>query len=675
MGAALLIFSLLPIYRLLDAGGEAPFRQANLEIAEATLQLAWWGSLFVILVAILLAFLFSDGMIRVGRVMGEWVCRPGLPLFAAFAGLLAFVLSVGVAEGLYQGLYTNVDEIASAIQARYMATGRIAGPDLLYPEAWIVPNTLLTDLGWVSQYPPSHLAILGLFFRMGLPTLMGPILMGLTVWLLALSYPRLLPGQPAVARTATILTSLSPFLLFFGGGAFSHLTAGAAGAGVLYASLRAREGNAAWGLAVGCAVGVMVSARPLIGLVLGTALPLMIWGPILLKGRIRWMLRRLGATGAGGFPFAILLGSYNHLVFGGPARFGYLAAFGDSHKLGFHLDPWGYMYGMESAVAFTSIDLLALGVQLLETPLPLTVIIGSYLLLGLRLPKGSGTILAWAFLPLLTNAFYWFHNVRMMFEASPAWILLAVLSVREIVSWSESRGHWSRRLGQVTTWAFAVSILAAVAWGIPGRWQTYSWTQETLDRIVMPKLPTPEPSIVFVHSSWKERVSSRLQGAGGMRQDSIVSALRRNTSCQLHRYTDAREFLVRGAGASGPLPEVDLSQEVGAPEGLLHRLLGPDVTIRTREGETLTPDCMREAQADRFGTVALAPLLWQGDLPGDLRGGPLFVRDLGPEANAEIMAIFPQRPAFVFSPFAPSRPPEIAPYDEAMRVLWGESPQ
>jgi hypothetical protein len=50
----------------------------------------------------------------------------------------------------------------------------------------------------------------------------------------------------------------------------------------------------------------------------------------------------------------------------------------------------------------------------------------------------------------------------------------------------------------------------------------------------------------------------------------------------------------------------------------------------------------------------------------------MFVRDLGPERNARVRNLFPNRPAFIFSPFATSSPPEIAPYDEGIRLIWGE---
>ena len=386
LGAALLIFGLFPIYRALDTSGEAPVRQALVEMAEAALEFAWWGSLLVVLLAIGLAVGLSDSAIRMARALGRVLTRPPLPLFAAGVGLLALTLSFGVWQLLYEGLYTSVDEMASGIQARYMASGRLTGPPLTFPEGWLIPNTLMVEEGWVSQYPPSHLVLMAFFYRSGIPGLCGPVLMGAMAWLVALSFPRLLPRHQASARTAALLTAISPFLLFLAAGGLSHLTAGAAGAALMYSALRAREGHAAWGLAVGSAVGVMVSARPFIGLVLGTAIPIILWGPNLLRHGMRWGVRRAIATVAGGLPFALLLGHYNHTVFGHWGRLGYLAAYGRNHGLGFHLDPWGYMYGLHDAVGFTSIDLLAAGVQFLETPLPLTIMVGVYLLLGPRLP-------------------------------------------------------------------------------------------------------------------------------------------------------------------------------------------------------------------------------------------------------------------------------------------------
>ena len=151
-----------------------------------------------------------------------------------------------------------------------------------------------------------------------------------------------------------------------------------------------------------------------------------------------------------------------------------------------------------------------------------------------------------------------------------------------------------------------------------------------------------------------------------MRQDSVIIALRRNTNCGLHRYALARE-----AGVAGPLSQVDLDQIPGTPQDIQRPPSPPGATLRTRAGEPFGTDCLREVGADRFGAVALAPLVWQGDLPGIEEGRPLFVRDYGPERNERLLEAYPDRQPFVFVPKDPRLPPEIVPYDEAMAQLWG----
>ena len=683
LGGLLLALSFLPIFRILDTSLEAPFRVASVEIAEVTLQLVWWGTFSTLLLGVLLSALFKGEPVRaVAARVGDLLCAPRLPVFAIAVSVLAAGLAVFTWRYLYLGLFTNVDEIASTIHARYMAAGALAGVLPVVPEAWLIPNTLMVDHGWVSQYPPTHVAFLALFIRIGAPWLVGAISMGAMAGLVALSLPRLLPGRPATARMAALLVAVSPFLVFLGGGALSHLSAGALGCLVLYSALRARDGHAGWAVLAGAAIGAMVSSRPLIGLILGSLFTLGLWIPTAIsagadhstggpRAPLPWLLRRSAATLIGGAPFAVLLGWFNHRLFGGATTFGYLAAFGADHGLGFHRDPWGYPYGIAEALGFTSTDTLAIGVQFLETSIPLTALVGVYLLTAARLPKGASMLLAWALLPVVGNLFYWFHATRMLFEATPAWIALAVLGAIELSRSVPDDPPLRSRVREVAAWSFVVALAAAPALGIPTRWSTYSWTDETLSRITVPQPPNPGPAIIFTHSSWNERISATLQGAGGMRQDSVISALRRNTNCSLHRFAEAREALVRRGEAQVDLPIVDLQQASGIPPDIERRSPAPGTTVRMRPGEVLTPACLRELRSDRFGAVALAPLLWQGDLPGLEEGRILFVRDLGPEKNALILNAFPGRKPYVFVPKALEAPPELVAYAEAMEVLWG----
>jgi hypothetical protein len=219
-------------------------------------------------------------------------------------------------------------------------------------------------------------------------------------------------------------------------------------------------------------------------------------------------------------------------------------------------------------------------------------------------------------------------------------------------------------------WATLVGVFGAIAWGIPSRLASYTWSQETLDRITAPEPPTSEPAIVFTHVSWNERLSATLQGAGDMRQDTIISVLRRNTNCDLQRYAVAREARVRD-GRAVTLPDIDLEQAPGVPPDIERPATAAGASVRMRRGEPFPEMCVRELQADRFGAVALAPLLWQGDLPGIERGRPLYVRDLGPEKNARLLRRYPDRAAFVFVPTSVGAAPELVPYAEAMQILWG----
>jgi hypothetical protein len=532
--------------------------------------------------------------------------------------------------------------------------------------------------------------VIAVFERLGMQLAIGPVLLGAMAGLVALTLPRLLPDREPAMRVAAVLTALCPMLVFLGGGMLSHLTAGTALALTVYATLRARDGHATWAVVAGCGIGVAVSARPLTGLVLGALFPVALWWPrirgtgIGLRERsagIGWGARRVTALLAGGLPFAVALGAYHAHLFGSPTRWGYLAAFGADHGLGFHPDPWGYDYGFREALACTSTDLVQLGVQLLETPLPLTAVVGFWLLVAPRLPRGSGVLAAWALLPIAAHALYWFHAPRMYSEAAPAWVALGVLGVVGLAG-DESRqgdarpehgvGHPRlRRLAPAAGWAALLATTWAVGFGTPIRWSSYAWSPESLASIRIPETPpSTAPALVFVHTPWTERIAANLQGAGGMRQDSVTIALRRNSTCALHSYAVAREMRAR-AGAGVALPDVDLQRSAGTPAPLSRRRTEGGSVIRARPDEELTPACRRELAADRFGTAALAPLLWQGDLPGDERGLPMFVRDLGPAKNALVRAAHPDRSPFVFVPRTVGAPPELVPYEEAMRVLWG----
>jgi hypothetical protein len=344
---------------------------------------------------------------------------------------------------------------------------------------------------------------------------------------------------------------------------------------------------------------------------------------------------------------------------------GYEALYGPAHGLGLHADPWSYPYGVREALAYSSSDLVQLGGALLEAPVSVVLLGAAYLALARSLPRGIALVAAWALLPVAANALYWFHAPRMLFEASPAWMLLAVLAVSHALEGAGPRARAG--IGA----ASAAALLVAVPLSIT-RVAAERWDDETLARIVVPA--AADGALVFVHAPWDERIASMLQTAG-MRNDSIQPILRRNDTCALHLYAVSR-LDASSAGEAAPhrVPldplAIDLAQTHEPPVRATPALLEGGTRI-WREVDRPWPDaCAREAAADRLGAVALAPLLWQGDLPGLESGRPLFVRDYGPERNRAVLEAFPDRRPLVFGYEAASARPVLLPYDRAMTLVW-----
>jgi hypothetical protein len=327
-----------------------------------------------------------------------------------------------------------------------------------------------------------------------------------------------------------------------------------------------------------------------------------------------------------------------------------------------HTDPWSFPYGAREALAYTSSDVIQLGVMLLETPLPLVLVGAAFLTLVARQAAGVGVVAAWALVPVFAHALYWFHAPRMLSEAAPAWILLAVLAVAH----ARERAGPALRVG-IWSGVVATALIAGIGF-LPSRVLMQAWPEETLSRITLSDADA-DGMLVFVHAGWEERLASTLQ-ATGMRNDSIQSVVRRNDFCELQAYATARLAGVTGAA----LPPIDLEQ-TGAPVGGLVALRQPGGSVVWRgEGAQWSEACVIEMYADRYGAVALAPLLWQGDLPGLERGEPMFVRDLGAERNDAVRSHYPNRDVGMWM-YPPSGRPVLMPYDVAMATLWTLPPE
>lgn len=716
LGTVLILLSLTPTYRVLDRPETGRPGSITLARAYANLEAAWWGLVVALVLGAALVFLVPPRRLR-WVVARSAQALQALPVrgFAALVGGLATLAAMAVGQAAFFGFPTLVDEMAALLHGRILASGRLALPLPEPMAAWLVANTLVTEEGWASQYPLFHPLLLAGGFLVGAPWLVGPLSLGVAVAMGVLVAHQLFPDRPGLVRLAGVLLAGSPFLVFLGAGYLSHVPAAALTTLIVWACLKAREGGWGWGVVVGAAAGALVGTRPWTGVVMGVVFPTALWlihrpstgvpsGPCSsyrvsagCRSRLPWLGGRLGAAVLGGLPFAVLWGYLHSRLFGSPTALGYTLAYGPSHNLGFHRDPWGNLYGPLEALGYTSADLILLGIYLLETAVPAVPLVALYLVAASRVPKGTGVLLTWALLPVLGNFFYWHHGFhlgpRMLYEAAPAWILLVALAVVELSAISDdgrqgekpSRPRLAacppptqvpprRRIPKPADWFLGAFLVSAASFPllVAQRFDLHRLDSQTLARIEPPSVSAQVPTLVFVHGSWQERIAARLQ-ALGMRLDSIEAGLRRNDVCLLHAYVVARE-MGDTAALSRHLPQMDFRLLANTPPHLTR--------VRLTEGEevwvdpSLVPqgDCLGEAHADRHGIVALAPLVWQGDLPGIEEGRAMFVRDLGPGKNLALLRAFPHRRPYLYAVPPEGGAPRLFPYEDEVRRLWGEAP-
>jgi hypothetical protein len=397
----------------------------------------------------------------------------------------------------------------------------------------------------------------------------------------------------------------------------------------------------------GAATGALFATRPLAGITIGAvAFAAAITAT---DARSDRRVTTMAAFALSALPFLLLVGAWNAHFFGSPVRFGYEAALGNAGSLGFGIDPWGNVYGVTHALAYTAAELTTLSLFLLETPIPLVAVIALALALAPRLTRGERLITAWAVLPLAAGLFYWHHGQfmgpRMLADAGPAWAVLAAWGCVTLVARIPDRIPATRFSPRTFV---GCALLAAFAAGPlflgVSRLSSYGSGASQLARTAA---AAPARSLVFVHGGWATRVAMRL-AATGMRLDSVESALRRNPTCRVQEYADA---------------------SAGRPTNLERIEVSPGNTMLLAAGETLSPRCRAEAAADRFGVLEVAPILWAGDLPGIETGRPAFVRDLGPHANNRLITQH-GREAWALLADPQTGTPRLVRYEEAMDLLW-----
>jgi hypothetical protein len=660
-GWLLLVFSAAPLHRLLTPARTGPAGTSTRASAEA----AWVSGLLGATIVIVLAAVLTrtDSAVRLRDFASKAGAALDLPSGRSFAlavGAVAAVLGASTALLIHGGLPTSVDELAQLLHAQAVASGSLTLPVENATAAWSVQNGTFTDSGWASIYPPVHTLLLAGGLLVGVPWLVGPLAIGVATAAFAAGAEETLQDA-RLARASAVLLALSPFWILLGSTHLSHSTAAAAVALVFWASARARTGSLSAFLMLGGAVGLAVATRPWTGLALSTALVVVVTLPGLWRRRSSSKtVAQASAFLAGGTPFALLLFWWNNRLYGSPFELGYSAAFGPSHGLGLHVDPWGNMYGATEALAYSGADVVQLSAHLLETPLPALLLVGLALILGVG-GRAVPALLAWAFAGIAANSMYWHHGVhmgpRMLFETVPAWIALTVIAGHGLATMSAAVPKWVR---DGATWAVAISLIGSVLLAPNVVLMQRSGGGAASASTLVPSTAPTETALIFVHGSWSSRISARL-ATDGMRRDSIETALRRNDVCAVDAFSRVRMIEI------GAVRDLEMEALPGSPPALTSRTLSPGNRVRVDPSLPVSATCMREARSDRFGAIELEGLLWQ--VPPLPDAQIVIARDMGPAGNAPVLTQYPQKTPYLYMD-GPDGPRLLA-YDVGMELAWG----
>jgi hypothetical protein len=671
-GAILVLLVMVPFWKLLSSH-TTPIAREAVRLTDSYAVLILQGTVFVVVLASVIAFLVPLQTFErpIRRAAGH-ICLWSPVRYALALATVSGTMTAGLSHYVWRTKPVLIDTLAQFIHARYVSAGMLSGPPGWPYEFVVSTNTLVTANGWVSQYPPGHVVLLGLGFATGAVWLICPLLMAVTVMFTSLVAERLFPEDRTVARTGALLFAVSPYLMTLAAAHMSHVTAAALLSVAAYCALRARDEGWQWALPAGLAVGAVFGTRSLSALVIGAVVTGGTWltGLAVRKRPGAFLTARVAAALTGALPLALAVAAYNAHFFGSPFEFGYTASLGPNHGLGFHPDPFGNPFGPLEGLAYTSSDLVALGYFLLRTPLSVVLVAGIFLLVAQRLSAGTKLITAWALFPILSFAFYWHHDLilgpRMLSDAAPAWCLLASVAGLGLVRALPPgrllvRNRFSPRVFAGA--ALAIALVLAAGYFIPRDLRDYSRT--------FARSPTPPsadfPTLIFVHGSWSGRIVATLLGSR-MRGDSVNLAVSQNSTCRAHEFAAAYAERARG-DTTIALPNLTFLR--GETDGSRPTTLTGDVVVRSGPDEQLGPECLSQVRSDRGGTIPLMPLLWQGDLPGMPDRGAMFVRDMGPDANAQLIERYPRRRVGVLYRRTEDGTIVLSRYEDGMYALWG----
>ena len=160
--------------------------------------------------------------------------------FALAAGVFTTTLCLAAGWMAYRFRPVSGDEVAQLWQATLLAQGHLAARAPAYPGVFSTSITVQATGLWCAQFPVGGAAALAVGMLVGTPWIVNPLLTGGTAVALH-AFVRVIESV-RIARRATAVFALSPFVLLMGGSQMNHALEGDS-ARVRFAAYSRRPGS------------------------------------------------------------------------------------------------------------------------------------------------------------------------------------------------------------------------------------------------------------------------------------------------------------------------------------------------------------------------------------------------------------------------------------------------
>jgi hypothetical protein len=604
IGAALLVLPTVPIARWVGAPDVGPPWSDNL--------VAWGLGLLVVVTLSLAVGWISAGVqlppvkMRVSRSPG-WA----IVLAVALASLSAFA-----SQDAFAGNPHLIDEVAQLFQGRIFASGRLAAPAPQPPEFFLIAQTLVTDAGWSSQYPPGQALLLSVGLLLRAEWLVNPILGGIST-ILVFAIARGLYGL-RTALAAAFLWAASSWVLFMSATYMNHV--GAAFLAVsAWALIWAPRETGRWhGLGAGLLLAATAVTRPLDGIAAG--IPILAW----LTMKRRWTITPWLAAGAA--PVAMLWGYFNWRLYGSPTTLGYNALYGAELGLGFHTDPWGRPYTLLTAVSNLAVAVRRLHIYFYEWPIPALLPLALWGIVGRQWSWKDIVVAAGIVAGPFLYFFYWhsgfYPGPRFYYIAAPFIVIGTARGWSAVWRWASRSSIRRIRTDTALITAGVVVVVWGWLWLLPQRWDAYRNQLPSMKLHPERELEEQtQEALVIVPESWGSRIITSLWGLGAP-PGLVERAYTRVDACDLYQLTlTARDSALTSDQITerlGLMMESQVQEPQTRPDW-------PDPSLRLRPGP-VAPVCVSEMRRDLDGFTLYANLAWRNRI--GLREGIVFARDL-----------------------------------------------